>query len=92
MAASKFILAVTIHQRKGGYILRYAEVDAETFHRWEIWFFQRDYTSMKNEAPRVLRMQLTPEEAEKRMDAGTEPAEYLSCSLGPTTYVDEVLP
>jgi hypothetical protein len=92
MAESKFIVAVKIYQRNGGDILQYADVDAETFRRWETWFFQRDYASMKHEAPRVLRMQLTADEADRRINSGTDPAEVLICSLGPTTYADEVLP
>ena len=91
----KSVLYIVINKRDGGHINKYAEVDAETFNRWNKWSERQDYANMKTEAPKVLRMSLSVEDAEKHMAElrkVTPKFNVLVCNLGPFTFLDEVLP
>jgi hypothetical protein len=88
---SKRVLVVKLRTRDGGHVIRYAEVDAQDYDRWSHYFNRRDFESMKREAPKVLRMQITAEEANRRMNNDPSVQEAIIFGMG-HVFADEVLP
>ena len=85
------VLLVRLRVRGGGYVVKYAEVSVEDYERWVGYHRRNDSASMRAEAAKVLRMHITAEAANRRINDMPGLQELLIFSMG-DVYADEVMP